>query len=248
MRDDRGARRWALDLESLERAVTRDTTAILVCNPNNPTGAVLTAAEMDAVIAAADRVGAWIVADEIYRGAEVDTDETTPTFWGRYERVVITSGLSKAFGMPGLRIGWVVARPEFIAQTWIRHDYLTLTPGLLNDRLATIAMEPARREVILARTRRIIRENLPSVERWLSAQGDRFRYVRPCAGAIAYFEYAFDLDSVELIDRLRREQSVLLVPADHFGIRNGLRVGFGYSAEKTVRGLERLGAMLGLQR
>jgi len=247
-REQNGVGRWALDVESLERAVQRDTTAILVCNPNNPTGAVLTAAEMDAVIVAADRVGAWIVADEIYRGAEVDTDETTPTFWGRYDRVVITSGLSKAFGMPGLRIGWVVASPEFIAQTWVRHDYLTLTPGLLNDRLAAIAMEPARREQILARTRHIIRQNLPAVENWLATHGDQFRYVRPCAGAIAYFEYGFGLDSVELNDRLRREQSVLLVPAGHFGVRDGLRVGFGYSAEKTVRGLERLGALLRLQR
>ena len=77
------------------------------------------------------------------------------------DRVIITSGLSKAFGMPGLRIGWVVAPPEFIEQTWIRHDYLTLTPGLLNDRIAAIAMEPARRERILARTRHLIRQNLP---------------------------------------------------------------------------------------
>jgi aspartate/methionine/tyrosine aminotransferase len=242
--EDRGTRRWALDLESLERAVRPDTTAILVCNPNNPTGAVLTETEMDAVIAAARRVGAWIVADEIYRGAEVDSDEITPTFWGRYERVVITSGLSKAFGMPGLRIGWVVAPQEFIARTWIRHDYLTLTPGLLGDQLATIAMEPARRDSILARTRRIIRKNLPVVERWLDARRDRFRYVRPRAGAIAYFEYSFDLDSIELNDRLRREQSVLFVPGDHFGVSNGLRVGFGYDADKTAHGLDRLATLL----
>jgi aspartate/methionine/tyrosine aminotransferase len=246
LRDQGGVRRWALDLESLERAVRANTTAILVCNPNNPTGAVLTEAEMEAVVAVASRVGAWIVADEIYRGAEVDTDEVTPTFWGRYDRVVITSGLSKAFGMPGLRIGWVVAPPEFIAQTWIRHDYLTLTPGLLGDRLAAIAMEPTRRDAILARTRRIIRQNLPVVERWLEDHRGTFNYVRPCAGAIAYFEYPFDIDSVELIDRLRRDKSVLLVPGGHFGMSSGLRVGFGYDAAKTGRGLERLAALLSL--
>ena len=144
VREERGVRRWALDLDSLERAVTPQTKVVLVTNPNNPTGAVLNAAEMEAVVTAARRVGAWLIVDEIYRGAEVDTDATTPTFWGRYDRVIITSGLSKAFGMPGLRIGWVVAPPEFIEQTWIRHDYLTLTPGLLNDRIAAIAMEPAR--------------------------------------------------------------------------------------------------------
>jgi aspartate/methionine/tyrosine aminotransferase len=242
--EEHGIRRWALDLDTLHRAVTPQTKVVLVTNPNNPTGAVLNAAEMDAVVAAARRVGAWLVADEIYRGAEVTTDATTPTFWGRYERVVITSGLSKAFGLPGLRIGWVVAPPEFIELAWIRHDYLTLTPGLLNDRLAAIAMEPARRESILARTRGLIRQNLPAVEDWIHARRDLFDYVRPVAGAIAYLQYSFDIDSVELFDALRREHSVLITPAGHFGAANGLRFGFGYDAQKTLAGLARLDEFL----
>jgi aspartate/methionine/tyrosine aminotransferase len=121
-----GARRWALDLGSLERTVTRGTRVIMVCNPNNPTGAVLTEDEMDAVVRAARRVRAWIVADEVYRGAEIQGDAATPSFWGRYEEVVVTSGLSKAFGLPGLRIGWLVAPRKLIAETWKRHDYTTL--------------------------------------------------------------------------------------------------------------------------
>jgi len=240
LREEAGRRRWALDLDDLHRAVTSQTTVILVTNPNNPTGGVLDEAEMDALVAVARRVGAWLVVDEIYRGAEVDTDVITPTFWGRYDKVVVTSGLSKAFGLPGLRIGWVVAPKAVIERTWVRHDYLTLTPGLLNDRLAALAMEPARREAILARTRRIIRDNLPPVETWIRNHGDVFRYARPRAGAIAYIEYGFERDSVELFDRLRREHSVLVTPAGHFGARNGIRVGFGYDVEKTLRGLERL--------
>ena len=82
----RDGRMGARPRQSLERAVTKRTKAVMVCNPNNPTGAVLTEAEMDEIVRAAERVGAWIVADEIYRGAEVDTDDTTPTFWGRYEQ------------------------------------------------------------------------------------------------------------------------------------------------------------------
>jgi aspartate/methionine/tyrosine aminotransferase len=240
LREEAGRRRWALDLDDLHRAVTSQTTVILVTNPNNPTGGVLDEAEMDALIAAAQRAGAWLVVDEIYRGAEVDTDVITPTFWGRYDKVVVTSGLSKAFGLPGLRIGWVVAPKAVIERTWVRHDYLTLTPGLLNDRLAALAMEPAKREAILARTRRIIRGNLPPVEAWIRSHGDVFSYVRPRAGAIAYIEYGFERDSVELFDRLRREYSVLITPAGHFGARNGIRIGFGYDVEKTLRGLERL--------
>src|SRR5207249_5303711 len=89
--EDGSGRRWALDVDELRRAVTERTKAILVTNPNNPTGAVLTGEEMAGVIEAAGRVGAWIIADEIYRGAEVD-GETTPTFWGRYDKLVVTSG------------------------------------------------------------------------------------------------------------------------------------------------------------
>ena len=76
--------------------------------PNNPTGARLTSGELDEICAIASRSGAWVVSDEIYRGAELDGVET-PTVWGRYERVIVTVGLSKAYSLPGLRTGWVVA-------------------------------------------------------------------------------------------------------------------------------------------
>ena len=240
--------RWELDPEELERAVTDRTRVIMVCNPNNPTGHVLTAPEMEAIIEAADRIGAWIVADEIYRGAEIDVDETSPTFWGRYDRVVVTSGLSKAFGMPGLRIGWVVAPEETIGDLWIRHDYTTLTPGKISDELAAVAMEPERREWILARTREIIRRQLPPVEDWIHSHDDVFRYARPAAGAIAYVAYDLPQSSMELIDRIRTEQSVLLVPGDVFGLDRGIRVGFGYDIEHTLKGLSRVDEVLAASR
>src|SRR5439155_13838438 len=162
-----GGRRWALDREELDAAVTDRTRVILVTNPNNPTGAVLTEDEMSAVVGAAARVDAWLVADEIYRGAELD-GRTSPTFWGRYPKVVVTSGLSKAFALPGLRLGWAVAPPELIERLWIHHDYTTLTPNMLSDRIAAAVMEPPRREAALARTQEIIRRNLPVLEAWIS--------------------------------------------------------------------------------
>jgi aspartate/methionine/tyrosine aminotransferase len=229
--------RWRLDLDQLERAVTTKTKVVMVCNPNNPTGYVLTSEEMDAVVAAADRVGAWIVSDEIYRGAEVDTDHASPTFWGRYDKVVITSGLSKAFAMPGLRLGWTVGPQDLIRETWVRHDYTTLTPSAISDKLAAFAMDPVVRENIFARTRAIIRGNLPHLETWIQAQGDVFTYARPVAGAIAYVKYDLPVGSTKLVDRVREERSVLLVPGDMFGLRKGIRFGFGYDIEHTMKGL-----------
>jgi aspartate/methionine/tyrosine aminotransferase len=102
-------RQWAPDLGELEAAVTPATKLIAVCNPNNPTGRIMTPSEMDGVIAAAERVGAWLLSDEVYRGAERETDEEAPSFYGRYDKVLAQGSMSKAYGLPGLRIRW--ARP-----------------------------------------------------------------------------------------------------------------------------------------
>jgi aspartate/methionine/tyrosine aminotransferase len=236
--------RWGLDLDELKNAVTKKTKVILVTNPNNPTGAVLTEDEMDAVVEAARRAKAWLVADEIYRGAEVSGGPTSPTFWGRYDKLVVTAGLSKAFGLPGLRIGWMVAPPKAIERFWRHHDYTTLSPGTLSERLATAAMEPARREELLARTRGIIKANLPVLESWIAERSDVFSYIAPVAGAIAYMGYRLPVRSTDLVDLLRVEQSVLLCPGDQFGMGKYLRVGYGSEIEFTMKGMERVDTLL----
>lgn len=239
VREEGGRRRWALDVDELDRAVTKGTKVILVTNPNNPTGAVLTDGEMDTVVAAARRARAWLVVDEIYRGAETD-GEITPSFWGRYDRVVATSGLSKAFGLPGLRIGWMVAPPKLIEKLWVHHDYTTLTPGALSEKLATLAMEPDRRDSILARTGGILRRNLPLLEDWIRSHEGLFDHVPPVAGAIAYVKYDLPIRSAALIDRIRREQSVLLVPGDQLGVGKYFRIGYGSDIDYTLKGLARV--------
>ena len=165
-RDSQGGYRWQLDVGSLHKAVTNKTKVIVVTNPNNPTGYVLSEEEMRIIIDEARRVGAWILSDEIYRGAEV-SGPMSPTFFGRYEKVIITGGLSKAFALPGLRTGWIVAPPRQISRLCEYHDYLTLTPSYLADYLADIVMQPKRRDEILQRTRTIIGHNLPVLEKWL---------------------------------------------------------------------------------
>ena len=239
-----GHKRWKLDIDELKRVVTKRTKVVLVTNPNNPTGAVLNEEEMNAVVEVARKAKAWLVVDEIYRGAEYE-GPTTPTFWGRYDKVVVTSGLSKAFAMPGLRLGWVVAPPKLIEKLWIHHDYLTLTPNVFSDYIAAIAMEPVRRETLLTRTKNIIKKNLPPLEAWITENADLFNYIRPLAGAIAYFTYNPPIRPQTLIDRLRVEESVLLVPANHFGMSHkGMRTGYGYDIDKTLKGLMRLEAFM----
>jgi aspartate/methionine/tyrosine aminotransferase len=218
--------RWQPNVELLDEIVTSATKVIAVCNPNNPTGTRLTSNELDRVCAVASGVGAWLLCDEIYRGAELDGVETA-SVWGRYDRCIVTGGLSKAYGLPGLRIGWTVAPPELIDELWGVHDYTTIAPGALSDRLARVALEPSRRSLILARTRGIVSANYPLVRRWIDARDGRMSHVPPAAGAILFARYHHDINSTALIERLRDEKSVLLVPGDHFEMDHYLRIGFG---------------------
>jgi aspartate/methionine/tyrosine aminotransferase len=236
---ENGKARWALDVEGLRRAVSKKTRLIVVTNPNNPTGAVLNQSEMDEIVRVAHKARAWLLVDEIYRGAEVN-GPLTPTFWGSYDKLLITSGLSKAFGLPGLRLGWIVAPPKTIAKLCSYHDYTTLTPTILSDRLARIVMEPVRREQVLERTRAIVRRNLPRLESWIHSHDDIFSYIPPVAGAITFFRYKLPISSTALFDRLRQEQSVLITPGDHFGLGRYIRVGFGYDVDYVLRGLARV--------
>ena len=241
--EDRDAGRWRPNLDALATLVNEKTRLILICTPNNPTGATLTPEELDEIARIAARHEAWVLSDEVYRGAELVSRET-PSMWGRYERVIITSGLSKAYGLPGLRIGWIVAPPSFVASTWAYHDYTTIAPGALSDRLARVALAPERRAWILARTRRIVRDNLPLIEAWLHEHDPMFSWIRPEAGAIVYVRYNYPINSTELVTRLRTEKSVLVVPGDHFGMDGYLRLGFGERPEYLRQGLERLHSLL----
>jgi aspartate/methionine/tyrosine aminotransferase len=237
-----GAVRWAPDPGELASLVTPKTRAILVCNPNNPTGARLDEATLDEVCRVAARVGAWVIDDEIYRGAEREADET-PTVWGRYERAIVTSGLSKAYGLPGLRIGWVAGPPSIVADLWAIHDYTTIAPGGINDRLARVALEPSRRAALLARTRGIIRANYPIVRRWLERQPG-LSHVPPEAGAIAFVRHRYPHPSLELSTRLRDERSVLLVPGEHFDMEGFFRIGFGSDPKYLESALSLIGEFL----
>lgn len=239
LREENG---WNLDPSDLRAAVTPRTRLIAVCNPNNPTGSVLSTEAMDAVVAAASKVGAWILSDEVYRGAERDGTET-PTFRGRYDRLLVTSGLSKAYGLPGLRIGWVVGPATMVAELWGRKDYLTIAPGALSDPLARAALAPAARARILARTRGILNRNFPLLQRWVEERSAALRMIAPRAGAIAWIRYGWKIGSLDLVTRLRDEQGVLVVPGEHFGMDGHLRIGFGNEPDDLAQGLARIASI-----
>jgi len=231
---------WAPDLDDLNDAVSEKTKLIALCNPNNPTGYILTEAEMDAIVAAADRVGAWILADEVYSGAERLTDTQTLSFWGRYDKVLAHNGLSKSYGLPGLRIGWVVGPADTVDEIWARHEYTTIGATMLSNKLAAIALSPEVRLRLLKRSRDYIRQGFPILEGWLESHGGTFSLVPSKAAAIAFARYQLDVNSTELVDRLTHEKSVLIVPGDHFGLDHYLRISFGLPPDYLRAGLDRI--------
>ncbi len=237
-------RDWAPEANEIRDAIAPGTKLVVVTNPHNPTGHILAEPMRRAIVERAAEVGAWLLADEVYIGAERE-GPTTPTFWGSYERLICVSGLSKAYGLPGLRIGWLVAPPEFVADAWARHDYTTIGPSGASDHLACVALQPAVRERLLARTRGILRENYTVLESWLHHFGDTFSWVPPAAGAICFARYRPKVNGEELVERVRAAQNVLLVPGEHFGMPGYLRFGFGNEAAEL--GLALAAAAAGLR-
>jgi len=217
--------RWRIDLEEFARAVSDRTALINVCSPNNPTGATLREEEIDAICEIAARHGTWILSDEIYAGSEL-TDTPTSSFWGRYDRVLVTGGLSKVYGLAGLRLGWVVGAADKLHTLWTHKDYTTIGPSTLADGLACIALEPQCRDAIVARGRARLRDHYRIVEEWALGQA-LIQITPPQAGGMVFPKYHLPINSTDFALGLVRAKGVAAVPGDVFGVDRHLRIGFG---------------------
>jgi len=231
---------WAPNLDGLRKAVTGRTKLIAICNPNNPTGYIFKNEEMEAVIETARRAGAWILADEVYAGAERLADEQTPSFYGKYEKVLAVGSLSKAYGLPGLRIGWAVGPADIVDELWARHEYLTLSATMLSNHLAAYALSPRVRPRLIQRARGYIRRGFPVLEQWMNEHREILSTIPPQAAAIAFVHYRLDLPSTQFAERLREEKKVLIVPGDHFGLDHFVRISFGLPHEYLTPALGRI--------
>jgi aspartate/methionine/tyrosine aminotransferase len=236
-------RDWEPDWDEFDRAVNEKTRLVYVSNPNNPTGSILSEDAMKRIVERCERMGAYLLADEVYLGAEIDC-QRTQSFWGMSDRVIVTSGLSKAYGIPGVRIGWIVGPAELLAECWGQHDYLTIGPNKISDAVAHVAVQARNRERLYARTRAILRENLPIVREWVESFGGFLTFREPRAGALCLLRYDSATPSVELCERIRVNQSVLIVPGAQLGVEGFLRIWIGGRAEFLKEGLRRIGEEL----
>jgi aspartate/methionine/tyrosine aminotransferase len=234
---------WSPNLEEIRKQITANTKMIALCNPNNPTGTVLSEAEMKEIVAMAKEVGAWIYCDEIYRGAELDGSEI-PSFYGMYDKVIVTGGLSKAYGLPGLRMGWLAGPQDFIESAWSYNDYVTISTGILSQKITCKVLQPEMRKKVLSRNRGMLRENIAAVQKWINSHNDLFHMVPPRAGGMAFLRYNMNINSRELSNRLRIEKSVFVMDGNCFGMDQYIRIGFGAEKEYLLAGLNRIDDLL----
>ena len=230
---------WEPDWDDFENAISQNIKMLYVTNPNNPTGSVFSRKSMERIITGIEKAGAYLIADEVYQGAELDGD-TTASFWGMSDRVIVTSGLSKAYSLPGVRIGWVVGPAEIIAECWKRHDSITIAPGILSDKIAQTVLKPENRKKLYSRTAEIIGSNREYFKNWVDSFDGFLEYIEPTAGAIAFVKYNSDIPSIELAEKFRLNQDVLVVPGGQMGMEGFIRLNLGPAREKFEEGLKRI--------
>ncbi|HDP98627.1 MAG TPA: aminotransferase class I/II-fold pyridoxal phosphate-dependent enzyme [bacterium] len=236
-------KRWQVDWSEFDSAITPKTKLIAICHPNNPTGALLSEQEIEKICATAQKSGAWILSDEVYRGAEAE-GVLSASFWGRYEKVIVSGGLSKAYGLPGLRIGWIVAPPALIEELWAYKDYTTICPNPISDRLAQLALQPEKRAYLLSRGRNIVKKNFAVLNAWMQKHPAVFECIPPQAGAITLIKHHLAMSSNELALKLRTEKSVLIIPGEQFLMDGYIRIGFGCPQDYLRSALQRMSQLI----
>jgi aspartate/methionine/tyrosine aminotransferase len=222
--DDGG---WRFDVDELESLIQPDTKLIVFNFPHNPTGALISKAEFDRIIDLARERNIIVFSDEMYRYSEYDAGDRLPSACAVYENAVTLCGLSKSFGLPGLRTGWLATRnPDLLQKFAALKDYTTICASAPAEILALIALK--NRDYLIERSLAIVGENLRTLDRFFETYSDWFDWSRPKAGTIAFAELKADVAIETFAQGLLERKGTLLVPSAIFDYPgNFFRLGFG---------------------
>lgn len=229
------------DMHKLSSLVKSNTRAIVINTPNNPTGACFSEKIMSEIAEIADKVGAWVVSDEVYRGLEHEGSYSIPSIADIYEKGVSTSSMSKVYSLAGLRIGWVAANEKFIRDCFKHRDYNIISCGMIDDALALIALKT--KEQILSRNMNIVMENKKILIDWVN-RTKGLSFVVPNAGTTALVKYDYDMGSEELCRRMFEYNGAFVVPGSCFEFENHFRVGYAPKKEVLTEGLNAVSEFL----
>ena len=240
LREEKG---WQWDMKELESMISSKTKMIGVCHPNNPTGSIVSKENMGKIIDIASGNDCWILSDEVYRGAELNGIES-PSFYGNYEKTIVNAGLSKAYRLPGLRIGWTVGPKDYIKKAWAFHDYTSISIAYHSDWVASRILDTKRRKQILDGTKQHLNQNMNTLVEWIDTCDGKLSLSPPQAGAIAFVRIKMDIPSQVLTYHIRDNFSVLLTAGKWFGLEGFLRFGYGPPNEYFLEALDRIGQSL----
>ena len=234
---------WQWDMKELESMISSKTKMIGVCHPNNPTGSIVSKENMGKIIDIASGNDCWILSDEVYRGAELNGIES-PSFYGNYEKTIVNAGLSKAYRLPGLRIGWTVGPKDYIKKAWAFHDYTSISIAYHSDWVASRILDTKRRKQILDGTKQHLNQNMNTLVEWIDTCDGKLSLSPPQAGAIAFVRIKMDIPSQDLTYHIRDNFSVLLTAGKWFGLEGFLRFGYGTPNQYLLEALDRIGQSL----
>ncbi len=218
---------WELDLEAFEASLRPNTRLIAINYPHNPTGALLSQTQLDKIVELARERGTYIFSDEVYRGLEQnEADRLTPVA-DLYERGLSLGVLSKAYGLPGLRVGWLVCRDAaLMADIGNAKHYSSICNGAPSEVLALIAMRS--HNEILDRGRKIVADNYALMESCFLRYPELLTWIAPKGGCIAFPKFNLDIDADKFARDLVEKEGVLLLPASIYQYEGKhLRIGFG---------------------
>ncbi|GAB1378741.1 aminotransferase [Pararhodobacter aggregans] len=232
---------WLPDLDRLRALAVPGTKLIALTNPNNPTGALIPEAMLREIAGIARAVGAWVLCDEVYRGTDQEGSGRTASMADLYEKGISTAGMSKAFSLAGLRLGWIAGPEALLRAVSIHRDYDTISVGRIDDHFATLALEAA--DAVLERSRAISRGNLAMLSDWIDSQ-PLLSWVRPRSGTTAFVRYDAPMTSREFCVDLLQATGVLLTPGSALGVEGHLRIGYANAPGILREGLRRTGDFL----
>lgn len=222
-----GADGWALDMDFLSGAIKKNTRAVIINSPHNPTGHLLSRQEQKEIIEICRANKILLFADEVYRYLEYREEDRLPWACDLYEDAVSLGVMSKSFGLPGLRIGWIATRNRSIMNKMAAFkDYTSICNSAPSEFLATIALRHYQQ--IAGRNLQIIRENLDYIKPFLHEHRDLLTWIPPQAGPIAFPRFNTEVAVEEIARSLVADRGVLILPGVCYGVdQPHFRLGFG---------------------
>lgn len=218
---------WRIDVREIEQAIKSNTKCVIINFPHNPTGQVLRPDELKQLISVLAKKGIWLFSDEVYRLLGHPQEGWAKPAACKYDKAISLGVMSKAFGMAGLRVGWIACQDKgFLNKLLLNKYYTSICNSAPSEILSLIALNNS--EKILARNNNIVRDNLNLLDDFLDEYKSRFNWIRPEGGCVGYVKYLSDEPVDLMCDKLVKEKGVLLMPASLYeDSSNYFRIGFG---------------------